>query len=391
MSARALRVLLVSPLPGHDPFNGDVVYTHNLLDYPPEGVEYVTYVDGLASGELIEHGRRSALKGASGAAKVTEVGRIARNRVVDAVRRSGVLFREPFRDFEIRGTFDLVHCHVFSTRWTGRRAPLVVSNALPIGELYMRARGWSERRTHISHRVDLALARAFGVDHIASDLRAVDGIAAFTETLREWYIAVGADPARIGVTPCSPGVITARPDARVPGRVGFVAGDFASKGGETLLRAWHLVRARRPEATLVIAGSGMRGEPDLQGVQWLGRLDRQTLLEVVMPTFDVFAYPSHFDGLPLTLLEALALGVPAVVSDYFALPEVLGPNAEAGRVVPENDPKAVAAGILELLDPAERARASAAARRRYDTFYAPEPAGRALREFYDLALARGRA
>ena len=60
----------MSPLPGIDPWTGDVVYTEALLRQPPPGVTYVRYDDALRSGELHEHGRRRAL----------EVGRLVTER-----------------------------------------------------------------------------------------------------------------------------------------------------------------------------------------------------------------------------------------------------------------------------------------------------------------------
>lgn len=385
-----LRVLLVSPAPNHDPFNGDVVYTESLLRNPPPGVDYVDYVSALASGELVEHGRRAAYNAAqSGRERVRELAFLARDRAVNGARSRGWLFREPFRHFEIVGQFDLVHCHVFSARWDGRNTPMVFSNALPIAEVYSKARGWSQSKTRRAEYVDRTIARLTGVRHIASALESADSIVAFTETLRRWYIDIGARTEVISVVPCSPGHLKMRQDLRVPRRVGFVAGDFAAKGGRTLLGAWEQVAQRLPDATLVIAGAERPADiPEEAGVSWLGRIDREALLNEVMPTFDVFAYPSRFDGLPLTLLEALALGLPVVVSDYFALPEVVGPMESCGAVVPEGDVPALAAAIVRVLDPSVRAAASAAARRRFEEVYSPDVTASKLRASYDDAIKR---
>src|ERR1035441_3603698 len=103
MSARELRVLLMSPLPGIDPWTGDVVYTEALLRQPPPGVTYVRYDDALRSGELHEHGRRRALEdGGSTRDRTLAWARVGREHAVNDVRRTGVLFREPFRLLEGR-------------------------------------------------------------------------------------------------------------------------------------------------------------------------------------------------------------------------------------------------------------------------------------------------
>src|SRR4051812_11376901 len=124
------RVLLISPVPGLDPPNGDVVYTQSLLEHPPPGVEYETYPDALRSGRLRELGRRQEYVEASGLARFRAVGRIGRERGVNALRARGALFREPFRYFSVKpGAYDLVHCHVFSAAFPKLDVPLVMSNA----------------------------------------------------------------------------------------------------------------------------------------------------------------------------------------------------------------------------------------------------------------------
>ena len=160
--------------------------------------------------------------------------------------------------------------------------------------------------------------------------------------------------APLGVVPCFPaGLPPAIDTPSVPGRIGFVAGDFHAKGGDTVLRAMRTIRRHRPDAHLWVAGgpTGLtHGELAERGVSWRGYLRREELLSTMLPSCQVFAYPSRFDGLPMALLEALGLGVPAVVSDYFGLPEVVG-DGESGRVVPQDDPEAVADAVVELLDP----------------------------------------
>ncbi|MFL5767598.1 MAG: glycosyltransferase, partial [Actinomycetota bacterium] len=78
----------------------------------------------------------------------------------------------------------------------------------------------------------------------------------------------------------------------------------------------------------------------------------------LLPAFDVFCLPSLHEGLPLSLLEALAVGVPVVATSVGGVPEALANGG--GAVVPPSDAGALATALLELLgDPGRRARLSA--------------------------------
>jgi glycosyltransferase involved in cell wall biosynthesis len=89
------------------------------------------------------------------------------------------------------------------------------------------------------------------------------------------------------------------------------------------------------------------------------------------------------------LLEALGSGVPVVVSDYFALPEVVS-DGQSGRIVAGENVKALAAAILDLLEPSGRKAAVEGALHRYRSMYSAEGVLPVLRQNYDLTIAQGR-
>lgn len=144
------------------------------------------------------------------------------------------------------------------------------------------------------------------------------------------------------------------------------------KGQDVLLRAWPGVRARCPLARLLVVGDGERlerwrplGGP---GVHFVGAVaDPRPWYAAA----DVVALPSRWEGLPLTVLEALAAGRPVVASDIPGLAEVVAP--EAGALVPPGSPEPLGEALaVRLADPAvaaaegkaaaEHARAFSAAR-----------------------------
>jgi glycosyltransferase involved in cell wall biosynthesis len=156
--------------------------------------------------------------------------------------------------------------------------------------------------------------------------------------------------------------------------VGTVANFKAHKGHEYLLQAARAVRSRLPEARFVLVGVGplepqvrrRAAELGLDGaVVFTGfREDVPRLLR----SFDVFALPSIHEGLPISLLEAMALGTPAVVTDAGGIREVVRDDREA-VVVPTHDSTALAAGLVSLLtDPVRSERLTRAAAERVESF-----------------------
>jgi sugar transferase (PEP-CTERM/EpsH1 system associated) len=132
------------------------------------------------------------------------------------------------------------------------------------------------------------------------------------------------------------------------------------KDQASLLRAFEKVGAALPEARLVLVGDGsLRGaledqarRPGLQGrVTFLGR--RADIADL-LPLFDVFALTSTSEGLPLTVLEAMAAGLPCVSTAVGAIPEAVT-EGQTGLLVPPGDSDALAAALTRLLrDPGLR-------------------------------------
>ena len=75
-----------------------------------------------------------------------------------------------------------------------------------------------------------------------------------------------------------------------------------------------------------------------------------------LQALDVFVMPSLSEGLPVALLEAMACGLPVVVTRVGAMPDVVDGGA-LGLVVPVGDEEALADAIAVLLDDRSRARA----------------------------------
>ena len=97
---------------------------------------------------------------------------------------------------------------------------------------------------------------------------------------------------------------------------------------------------------------------------------------------DVFALPSHSEGSPNVLLEAMAANLPIVATTVGGVPEIVE-NNESALLVPANDPSALASAIVSLLadkNLAERLTRNSAAL--IANRFAPENYVRALVEIY---------
>ncbi|MEX2670964.1 MAG: glycosyltransferase family 4 protein [Phycisphaeraceae bacterium] len=143
------------------------------------------------------------------------------------------------------------------------------------------------------------------------------------------------------------------------------------KGHEFLIRAVALLRDRGVDVELRIAGSGGLGSRYEQIISELELGDRVELVGKVadMQAFyqglDVYCQPSTGgEGMPIVILEAMAMNLPIVSTDIAGAPEVVE-DGEHGLLVPPSNPPALAAAIERLhADSAMRTRLAANARRR---------------------------
>jgi glycosyltransferase involved in cell wall biosynthesis len=134
--------------------------------------------------------------------------------------------------------------------------------------------------------------------------------------------------------------------------VGSVGNFTPKKDHRTLLYAMSRVVWRHRGAQLVLVGSGPLERELRDTVRSMGLAERVVFagsrddVEELYPAFDVFALSSRNEGLPISLLEAMAAGVPCVATSVGGVPEVV---SNEGLLVPAGDADALADALSTLL------------------------------------------
>jgi len=128
----------------------------------------------------------------------------------------------------------------------------------------------------------------------------------------------------------------------------------AEKNHALLIRAFARIR-KATRCKLFIVGDGPLRKDLLQlseslnvskDVSLLGWLDNPFN---IMSRSRMFVLPSNFEGMPISLLEAMALGVPVITTDCEGCIEILGKYNTAGIIVQKNNVVALAEAMLKLL------------------------------------------
>lgn len=184
---------------------------------------------------------------------------------------------------------------------------------------------------------------------------------------RQQHEAFGFYPARGRVIPNGFDCDKFRPDAdaRLKLRnelgvsatrvlVGMVARNHPDKGHRLLFEA--LAKINNPEVQVVLVGSGTElGDSSMDQLlastntptHRIIRLGPRTDLEAVYPAFDLLVSASRTEGFPNVVGEAMACGVPAVVTDVGDSAHVV---ADTGIVVDRENPSALADGITAMIE-----------------------------------------
>ena len=125
---------------------------------------------------------------------------------------------------------------------------------------------------------------------------------------------------------------------------------------ECIVRAFAIVQARHPDASLVIAGDGSErsrleelvASLRLRDVEFAGAISASGMASAYASA-DLLVSTPRLDNMPNSLVEAFAAGIPIVATNVGGVPYILR-HEQTGLLVPSDDPAATAGAVLRLLD-----------------------------------------
>lgn len=258
---------------------------------------------------------------------------------------------------------EIVHCTIWDASLWGRiaailaRRPVVVAEHATDRSIHTSANGAS-RGSWIAAHNRLLDRFTFATVACASGQRPVlesEGVSA----AKIVYIPNGLPLDRIAaVAAASPGRAALGIPEAAPAIV--QVGVFREEKNQAgALEAVAELRATGSDAQLVFVGDGptmadVEAKAAELGGDWAHFLGYRDDVPAVLACADLMLQPSAADAMPMTVLEAMSLGVPVVATDVGDVRAML--RDRAGLCVPPGDPSALAAACAELLGDDERRR-----------------------------------
>jgi len=216
-------------------------------------------------------------------------------------------------------------------------------------------------------------------------------------TAHEVHARIGVDTSRITV--CTPGAppFAPRTEEPQPGCILFLGTLEPRKNLGILLDAYERLIAARPDAPpLVLAGGATASSTEITvraahkplagRVELPGYVD-PAAREALYRRATILVMPSHTEGFGMPVLEAMTVGVPVVVANRGALPEVSGP---AGVLFEPDDAPELADRLIELLESPQRHQALREAGWQQAKQFTWRESAERMRQAWSIAIAARR-
>lgn len=216
----------------------------------------------------------------------------------------------------------------------------------------------------------------------------IDRYIALTDFSRSVLLKAGLPAQKVVV---KPNFLPEAPQvASAPGGYAFFAGRLSpEKGIRTLVAAW---RDHNPRIPLHIAGDGPEAEVVREAaatcseIRWLGRLPKAETAKAMASAAMVVIPSLWYEGFPLVVVEAFAMGKPIVASNLGSLGSIIT-HGETGWLFPTGDPAELASAVREAYaNPARLAEVGLNARTEFNAHYSAENNYQQLVAIYGAAL-----
>jgi glycosyltransferase involved in cell wall biosynthesis len=299
-------------------------------------------------------------------------------------------------------SFDILHCHGARAAFHGRLACASLGSERP--RTVYSIHGFAAPHYNLPRRT-LLLA----MERVLTPV--TDAVICVSAAERDAFLAAGFGPperlhlVRYGIdaAPFREVVVPGteqRAALRVPvdGRlITTICRLYRPRDFETLLRSFALVLEATPDVHLLIVGDGPY-RPRIESlIGELGLATHVTLtgfrrdVAQILAVTDIFVLATDlWEGLPITILEAMASGVPVVASDVGGIREEIV-HQQTGIVVPARNTRVLSQSLLELLSDGEKARSMGErGRQRLDEYFTLERMGRETMAVYDRVTAGDR-
>ncbi|NOT55535.1 MAG: glycosyltransferase family 4 protein [Deltaproteobacteria bacterium] len=299
------------------------------------------------------------------------------------------------RDLVIRHDINLIHAHDYKSdlfayliqRWMRPRRVALLSTAHAWVMLGLRGAFY--------RRLDLFLMKRF------------DALIAVSHATKEEMMSAGVPPAKINVIHNAIDTeVWARAQVSTDLReelgiagafpvIGYVGRIDPEKDLDTWLHAAVAATGQFPKARFVLAGEGRDGTTQAhlrRLAETLGVADRvifsgyQSHLLPTYAAFDIFLFTSRREGLPNSILEAMAMGLPVVTTDVAGAKELVD-HGQTGFVLPQGDVRGLAEAVTALVNDAElRSRMGECGRRRVEHSFSFTKRLRSVEDLYEKTL-----
>lgn len=329
-----MRVLFISPKdpekPGKLKFlvGGENTFTQSLLENPPPGVKYLHHSQALKEGKIVSRGWQGVFYRS-----------LMKTRILPP--DAGIW------SLELKEKFDLIHCHSYSLRITGK-IPVVLSDSSS-NYLFLRDYlGWNEKRINLSYKIRELVSKNLDIYDPNLNLGQARLIV-WSNFAKKAHQELGVDPKRIIVIPPGIDKLQTKRKKHRGFNILFIGIWFKRKGGPFLLEAYRLLKKKYPEIKLYLIGQLPRRERLPKDVWHQDYLPREKLIKEVFPKADVLVLvPPKAEGYGLVVNEAASLGIPSIVSSVYALAELVK-DEKTGFVIPPYDLNALINRLERLI------------------------------------------